>query len=81
MEIKAGELTQEHVGWINLSDPDDVGHAGKQICSVGRWFSVSAGVEWVTVGLDHGMLYKFQPDTLLLEPDDVIEIEEWREND
>jgi hypothetical protein len=75
MEIKAGELTQEHTYWINLSDPDDVGHSGKQICGIYEWRGK------VAVELDHGMLYKFQPDTLLLDPDDVIEIEEWAENE
>lgn len=78
MKIKAGELTQEHVGWINLSDPDNVGHAGKQICGIQVWGEF---IKAVHVKLDHGMLYKFEPDTLLLPPDDEIEIEEWIENE
>lgn len=77
MKIKASELTQEHVGWINLSDPDRVAHAGKQICGIKAWGQF---MKAVYVELDHGMLYKFEPDTLVLAPDDEIEIEEWAEN-
>lgn len=76
MKIKAGELTQEHVGWINLSDPDNVRNDGKQIYKIGM---AEGGL--VDIELDHGMLYKFEPDHLLLHPDDEIEIEEWIENE